>query len=144
MRAISLWQPWAELVMRGLKQVETRGWSIDHRGAIAIHASKKIFRPQQVTQACRAQMLQDGVDSYFLKYGVVLCIVDIVDCLPAHEAVSYLSERELTYGDYDEGKGPRFAWKLENVRVLPTPIELAGHQGIFHWKDGERVLAECF
>jgi hypothetical protein len=143
-RAISLWQPWAELIARGLKQVETRGWPIEYRGPIAIHASKKKFRPEICSAECRAQMLQDGVDSYFLKYGVVLCIVDLVSCLPANEAISYLSPRELVYGNYDEKDGPRFAWKLDNIRVLPTPIELTGHQGIFHWKEGEDVLKECF
>lgn len=139
MRAISLWQPWAELVARGLKRYETRGWSLDYRGVIAIHASKKKFNPSACSQDFRTQMLMDEVDSYFLKYGCVLCVADIVDCVPTESLLHSLSLREQLYGDFSAG---RFAWKLENVRRFPAPIEMAGHQGIFHWKDGERLLAE--
>lgn len=144
MRAISLWQPHAALVARGLKQYETRGWSIEYRGPIAIHAAKRKFKPAEYSREMRAQMLQDGVDSYSFVYGAVLCIVDLVDCIRANEIRGTLSAREFMYGNYDESEGPRFGWKLENVRVLDKPVVLAGHQGIFHWADGERVLAECY
>jgi hypothetical protein len=45
MRAISLWQPWAQLIASGDKPFETRGWAppIALIGqTIAIHAAKKI------------------------------------------------------------------------------------------------------
>ena len=41
MKALSLTQPWAELVVLGEKQWETRSWRTSHRGRIAIHAAKK-------------------------------------------------------------------------------------------------------
>jgi hypothetical protein len=139
MRVISAWQPHAELIARELKQYETRGWEINYRGPIAIHASKKKYRPDMVSQDCRNQMLFDGVDSYWFSYGSILCVVDIVSCEPTEQVVTKLSLREQLYGDYSAG---RFAWRLDNVRRFPKPIELAGHQGIFHWRDGERLLAE--
>ncbi len=43
MRALSIPQPWAELVIRGVKTVEVRSWFAKHGGGrIAIHASTNI------------------------------------------------------------------------------------------------------
>lgn len=39
MRALSVRQPWAELIARGRKKVECRSWSRDFRGDLLIVAS---------------------------------------------------------------------------------------------------------
>ena len=39
-KAISLWQPWASLIVCGAKEIETRSWSTKVRGTVAIHAAK--------------------------------------------------------------------------------------------------------
>lgn len=38
MKALTIHQPWAQLIALGVKTIETRSWSTRHRGAIAIHA----------------------------------------------------------------------------------------------------------
>ena len=38
MRAITIRQPWAELILRGEKDVENRSWRTNHRGLLLIHA----------------------------------------------------------------------------------------------------------
>lgn len=38
MKAITLMQPWATLVAIGAKRLETRSWSTNYRGPLAIHA----------------------------------------------------------------------------------------------------------
>lgn len=40
--ALSIQQPWAGLIVDGVKPVENRTWSTDVRGWIAIHAGKKV------------------------------------------------------------------------------------------------------
>ena len=40
MKAISIKQPWAWLIISGYKTVENRKWYTAHRGDILIHASK--------------------------------------------------------------------------------------------------------
>lgn len=42
MRALSIMQPWASLIVRGIQKVENRSWSTAHRGPLLIHAPKKI------------------------------------------------------------------------------------------------------
>ena len=41
MKAISIKEPWASLILSGKKTIETRTWSTKHRGKILLCASKK-------------------------------------------------------------------------------------------------------
>ncbi len=45
MKALSIKQPWAWLIVNGYKDVENRSWRTKHRGPFLIHASKKIDLP---------------------------------------------------------------------------------------------------
>ena len=40
-KTITLWQPWASLVVHGYKRWETRSWRTPYRGWLAIHAAKR-------------------------------------------------------------------------------------------------------
>ena len=40
---LTLWQPWATLVACGMKRIETRSWSTNYRGRLAIHAAARSF-----------------------------------------------------------------------------------------------------
>ncbi|MFY9830510.1 MAG: ASCH domain-containing protein [Rhodoplanes sp.] len=42
MKALSIRQPWAELIVAGLKDIENRTWRTDYRGPVLIHAGMKI------------------------------------------------------------------------------------------------------
>lgn len=44
MRALSIQQPWAWLIVKGYKDIENRSWPTKHRGKILIHAGKKFDR----------------------------------------------------------------------------------------------------
>ena len=48
LKAITIWQPWAELIIRGFKQYETRSWPTHYRGKIAIHAGQYHPLPHEV------------------------------------------------------------------------------------------------
>lgn len=96
MKCLSLWQPWASLLVHGKKQVETRGWEMRHRGPLLIHAAKKwdeelayqaadplFFRPaleavgivfDRDEAACRR--------GWGLPFGAIVGRVEVVDCVP--------------------------------------------------------------
>jgi hypothetical protein len=42
MKTISIKQPWAELIITGVKDVENRNWPTDYRGPIIIHTGQRI------------------------------------------------------------------------------------------------------
>ena len=51
---LSVWQPWADLIVSGEKTVEIRSWTDRYRGPLWIHASRKLdkvaaarFRPHR-------------------------------------------------------------------------------------------------
>ena len=43
-KAISIMQPWAWLIVNGYKDIENRDWATKYRGTVAIHAGKKLDR----------------------------------------------------------------------------------------------------
>jgi len=149
MKCLSLWQPWAELVRRGLKIVETRGWELPASyidKPLAIHAARQVFKPLNWGEDFRKQLLNDEVLAQPLIYGAVLCIVHPQKPVPAVAIRDSLTRRELLYGNYEEfdadtGKR-RYAFPFEDIRVLPKPVPLIGHQGIFDWPQGEVMYRE--
>lgn len=42
MKALSIRQPWANMLIRGTKDIEIRHWKTPYRGILLIHASKKV------------------------------------------------------------------------------------------------------
>lgn len=72
---------------------------------------------------------------YKLKYGEVIAIAELVDCIRiTPEYITTLTPDELALGDYTPG---RYAWKLANVKKLPEPIPAKGRQGLWNWEPPE-------
>lgn len=129
MRCISLWQPWASAIALGVKRVETRHWSTDYRGPLAIHASKRWTREQiEFAQVERSLGRLPGR----IPLGALIAVCDLVDVRPTLELKTQVSAIERIYGNYEPG---RFGWVLENVRALPEPIAFCGRQGFFNVPD---------
>lgn len=125
--ALSLWQPHAQAIALGIKVYETRSWPTKYRGPLAIHAAKKLFRPQEYPSAwvleARARLTVAGGSLQELQYGTVVCVVDVVDCVPTDTIPP------LFWGDFRPG---RWAFSLERVRRLKQEIPVAGRQGFFN------------
>lgn len=124
-RAISLTQPWATLVVTGRKAMETRSWPTSVRGRVAIHASKGM--PGWAREAA----VQFGFDPDALPRGAIIGAVDIEDCQPVEEVREAISDDELSYGDFDNG---RFAWRLSNPAIFDEPIPAVGSLGFWRWE----------
>lgn len=122
---ITLWQPWASLIAQGMKQYETRSWATSHRGRLGIHAAKA--KNSKAEKAAIAYFQSQGLST--IPFGSLICIVDLTACICIGEDfISKQSEFEIGAGDWSIG---RYAWKLENVRVLSEPIPITGKQGLW-------------
>jgi hypothetical protein len=126
MKAISLLQPWASLIMLGYKSYETRSWATKHRGPLAIAASAG----KQGREACApgsdlAQLLSNhGLTFDDLPRAAVLGVCSIDSMHKMDETWDLvLGEVELACGDYTNG---RYAWALSKVQAFPTPIPCKG------------------
>jgi len=145
MRALSVWQPHAQAIALGLKPYETRGWYSDYRGPLAIHAAKKHFDyrhyPAEYYQEVGRRFHTGSVKfpMFALDYGKVLCVVDVVDCVPTSRLRGRIGQYEF-WGDFrDKGDDDRdrYAFKLENIRVIPAhkrPL-VVGRQKFFQVPD---------
>lgn len=129
MKAISLWQPWASAIALGLKRIETRGWSTNYRGPIAIHAAKRWGREQREFAAIEHTL---GRLPARLPFGAIVAVAEIEGCELSWRLRPTVGAIEKIYGDYGEG---RFGWQLTNIVALPEPIPYRGSQGFFKVPD---------
>jgi len=125
-KALTISQPWADLIRCGQKYVENRFWSTNYRGPLAIHAGKG-------TQYLAKEELA--------KYptGAVVAIADLVACLELSKLRHLSPDTEIedtrfTVGDivgHKYAEGP-FGWVLDNIREI-EPITVPGKQGLWLW-----------
>lgn len=133
--ALTLWQPWAWLIVEGVKEFETRGWATKYRGPLAIHAAARKPNRSELNLGIITALDERGHsgDLKSLPLGCVVCVVDMVDCWPvdvaAHRMTAERWVQECKYGNYTPG---RYAWKLANVRKFPA-IPAKGAQGLWRW-----------
>lgn len=135
MKALTLTQPWATAVARGVKCIETRSWGTSYRGWLAIHAAKGW------TVDDREFALEDAyrfLELYPEQYprSCIVAIAKLVKVVPAESVVAHPIE-EL-FGNFGAG---RFAWFLDEVTSIPEPVSCKGAQGL--WRVPDDVLAEC-
>lgn len=148
MKALTLWQPWASLVALGEKQVETRCWSTKYRGEIAIHAAER--KPSFLGLSAETQPFRDEIadvlkcrrdrddrsgvhlDNALQAFprGVVLCIVKLVAIEETSMVRDSLSECELIFGNYEDG---RYAWFMEIIETFDAPIPAKGNRMLWNW-----------
>lgn len=145
MKALTLTQPWATLVAIGAKRIETRGWSTDYRGPLAIHAAKgwsKEAVKLAFVEPFRSVLAAAGYKTFSaLPRACVVATCELVACKPID--VNGLAsapwdlerwpfdEQEQAFGDYTPG---RYAWLLASVQPFVVPMSARGMLGLWNWE----------
>jgi hypothetical protein len=155
MKSLSLWQPWASLVVAGVKTIETRSWATDYRGPLAIHAAKlsymELVSIVGPTSYLHAPLRDAGLPNIMdVPRGVILGTAELVGCYRVESfAISSdnrtrpilkvndgllrgLTDLELSLGDFTPG---RFGWMLTNPVQFGVPIPCRGHQRLWEWSE---------
>ncbi|KAB2896783.1 MAG: hypothetical protein F9K35_13300 [Burkholderiaceae bacterium] len=139
MKALSIRQPWAWLILRpdlttpsaregarcfsGIKPVENRTWETMYRGELLIHASQTVTRDDY--EACKLFLLSDERTAHVamdlpareaLQVGGIVGRVQLVACTRAHESPYFC--------------GP-FGWVFDDPQPLPFK-PLKGRLGLFN------------
>ena len=140
MKALTLWQPWASLVAVGAKAYETRSWDTPYRGELVIHAAQRSIEKELST--CLLPHFKQALhewfgfeilgDVYRLPHGAGLAVVELVDIFPTEKVRDQLSESELAFGNYADG---RFAWELELIHQFDDPVPQRGFQKLWDWPE---------
>lgn len=111
-KALTICQPYAELIARCEKLVENRTWPTNYRGPLAIHAGKS-----------RAWM-DDGDEELYpgMAFGAIIAVADLYDCLPFERLPADLQQHQHANGPW--------CWLLRYVRRI-DPISINGAQGLW-------------
>jgi hypothetical protein len=109
MKAITVIQPWATLIMLGENRIETRSWRTEHRGRLAIHAGRRnhpTYRTICETEPFRSILQKHGItDSAELPRGVILGTVHLDDCVMVDLLPPGVpTPLERAFGDYSPGR----------------------------------------
>lgn len=78
MKALSVRQPWAWLIVHGGKDIENRTWKTAYRGPVLIHAAKKVDLTAYNSLADEGIGLPPMEE---LHTGGIIGRVEIVDCV---------------------------------------------------------------
>lgn len=113
-RALSLYQPWADLIVDGIKPIENRLWSSKYRGGLLIHASKK-------WDSEGAQWIVDNTDAPLkckvqYTFGAFIGQVNMVGCTQKSDSIWFF--------------GP-YGFIFEKAKRYKRPILWSGQRRIF-------------
>lgn len=152
MKALTLYQPWASLVAKGLKTVETRSWATRHRGLLAIHAStNRRFVVDQLAFPATKDLQAELKEHEVIPVGGIVAACELVDVIRTNDlaAVGWaehggwhrnpdgrysVSDSELPLGNFELG---RYAWLLGDIRPI-EPVAARGRQRLWDWEPAHR------
>ena len=137
MKALSIRQPWAWLIVNGYKDIENRSWGTSFRGRVYIHAGLKqdyeaydgepahrYLEPYIWTKLSWDAITDWGQVSISHYLGVIVGEVDIVDCLGVDEVNCSTEKVSQWFED-------PYGFVLANPVAYDEPIPCKGRLGFF-------------
>lgn len=150
MKTISIKQPWASLIVEGIKDIENRTWPTKFRGRVLVHSSATnllnrckfyddILSTMQIRDVC-IKGKETAIFGCHLDTSAIIGSVEIVDCVINHESIwaeHSTSKFQKISGNYKTI--PVYNWVLANPIKFPEPIPAKGK--LSFW-DYPNILAE--
>lgn len=118
MQAISIRQPWAQLVIEGVKDIENRNWFTKHRGRLYIHAAKTFEKDAAENLLNSHPHLKQIIFDSTKLLGYVIGHVEMKDCVQFHPS------------EWFQG---RYGFVFQNPeKIKPYPVK--GKLNIFNFE----------
>lgn len=131
MKTLSVHQPWASMIVKGIKNIENRTWKTDYRGKILIHAGNtkvpnNIYGsiPGELYNALQNETLYGNLDGNLgkLPTGAIIGYVELKEILEPGV--------EFECATYDDG--PEFyRWVLAEAYEFDEPIPAKGKLNLY-------------
>lgn len=151
MKALTIYQPWASLIIAGAKPVEFRDWNYLARNdtvgllgrRIVIHAAARAIAPAEIMDLiarCKA-----GDTSLIVEKALPLLerIADAHQCKGVIEigagigtaviGTTYRVEGTFQKPDSDRLMHHQWAWPLSDPKPFLVPVPIRGQQGFWPW-----------
>jgi len=124
MKALTIRQPWAELIVSGKRHFEIRKWKPSHKGWLLIHAARKMDEEAVGHLAIQVAGLPLGaiVGKAFIE--------EFVDFTP--ETWQALRDEHMEWTAYQPGL---IGWRLGKSVKFEQPIPWSGSLGLFEIPD---------
>lgn len=151
MKALTLWQPWASLVMIGAKPFEFRTW--DYRQSfpglinqrIVIHASVRPVRPPEVMELLARIARKDGTLDNEIALPLLERVAGAHKCqgvldLGAALGTAVLGKPRKIAGAFAIPAAKKtvdfmWAWPLTEIEKWPEPKPMNGKQSFWDWPE---------
>lgn len=122
MKAISIRQPWAWMIIHGGKDIENRTWRTNVRGRVLVHAAKGLTLGEWSDawkfahgSGASPKAVEAGITFETIERGGIIGSVEIVDCVDSSDSRWFMG---------------RYGFVLRDPRPLPfRPI--VGKLGFF-------------
>jgi hypothetical protein len=149
MKALTIWQPWASLIMAGFKPYEFRGWPapqyvIDQR--IVIHAGTRSIKAEEIRDLI--SVLYRGDFCGGLNANCITFLEDVLMQrrklpLAAGLGTVLLGKPQKSYdlwpkefegfSDSDREEVSNWAWPVSEIQHFEPVVPIRGHQGFWNW-----------
>ena len=134
---LSMWQPWASLLVYGIKRFEGRSWSTEFRGPLWIHAGSReptSSEIKQVEDQYRLLYSQDPnvqLPEFPNEYptGCLLGVIDLQDVITQDIYKKHIPHQ------YTKESTDDYLFVSRNPRRLKVTIRLPGKSGIFNLEE---------
>ena len=155
MKAITVKQPWASLMVHGIKDIENRTWRTNFRGRVLIHSAGshgRKFSVDLTDEQMKAAFGTIAKETMFgnLPFGAIIGSVEIVDCVINHPSIWAEKTDNYTVGMNPKlheditGKKIVYNWVLANPILYAKPIEnVKGKLSFWDYPGIKEVKIEC-
>ena len=127
MKALTVCNPYPEMILDLTKRVENRTWPTKHRGWVLLHAGKS------------REWMEEGDFARYpnLAWGAIVGRMEVVGCaslfairkglLDPHPRLFWVSGHEHVHGPW--------CWIIDRVQRLRTPVLCSGARGLWDVED---------
>lgn len=144
MKAITVKQPWASLIVHGIKDIENRTWRTNFRGRALIHAAGsrgKKFKIDLTDDQMKFAFPVVTKECMFgnFPFGAIIGSVEIMDCVVNHPSIWAEKTEEYTIGinprvhERITGRKVIYNWVLANPVLFPESIPCKGKLSLWEY-----------
>lgn len=151
MKALTIWQPWASLIMIGAKPVEWRKWSyaarfpslLDQR--IVIHAGARpikrgevqdiLMRIAEGSSSLRDELAKPFLEKVLLQPGMLPLAAGLGTATLRRPITARAFARSAGVNDSDRVDHSLFAWPLDEIQRFEPIVPMRGFQGFWDWPE---------